>query len=237
MTTAPSLTALTYNVHRWIGVDKRINVTRTFRLLRELDADIVGLQEVTLPCFCEGFCAEDYLRGCMGYEMITGPNILRTDTSYGNALLTRHPVKSMGQVDLTVDRREPRGALFVNLDLHGTETRVIVTHLGLQPLERNRQVARLFEASLDQWSGRTILMGDFNEWIPRAFSLRRLARHFGAVPAPRTFPSRFPLFALDRIWVRPRQALVHVWVPRTNLAQTASDHLPVLGRITLADTG
>ena len=52
-----------------------------------------------------------------------------------------------------------------------------------------------------------------------------------AAPAPRTFPSRWPLFALDRIWISPRQRLLQVQVHRTALSRVASDHLPLVAHI------
>jgi endonuclease/exonuclease/phosphatase family metal-dependent hydrolase len=76
-----------------------------------------------------------------------------------------------------------------------------------------------------------ILMGDLNEWFMWGKPLRQLVSHFQSVPAPATFPSVFPLFALDRIWIRPRHRLVRVRVHRSPLARKASDHLPLLARI------
>lgn len=212
-------------------MDRKSDPLRIFRVIQEMDADIVGLQEAVFPFPVDGASAEEILRRRMGYELLHGATMLRENVPYGNALLTRHPVRSVGRIDLTVGVREPRGALSVNLDIQGTEFLVIVTHLGLQESERHRQIEKLFRVSMDHWSGMTVLLGDFNEWIPRARCSRRLVRHFGPTPAPRTFPSRLPLLRLDRIWVQPGKALRHVWVYRTSLAQTASDHLPVIGKI------
>ncbi len=233
MTIMRFLTAVTYNIHAWTGMDGRTDPLRIFRVLKELDADIVGLQEAIFPFHFDGASAEEYLHERMGYNLICGPTMLRQDAPYGNALLTRHPVKSFSRIDLSVTGCEPRGALSVTLDLQGMESLVIVTHLGLQALERKRQVERLFRAAMDPWKGMTVLLCDLNEWIPKAKASQRLMRYFGPTPAPRTFPSRLPLLRLDRIWVHLRNALRHVWVPRTKLAQTASDHLPVIGRISL----
>jgi len=80
--------------------------------------------------------------------------------------------------------------------------------------------------------GLTVLLGDFNEWLPGGRPLRALQGRFGRDPSPRTFPARRPVFALDRIWVQPRAALGKVRAHRTNLARAASDHLPVVATIT-----
>ena len=77
----------------------------------------------------------------------------------------------------------------------------------------------------------TVLMGDVNEWFLWGRPLRWLHRHFQQTPAPATFPARWPVFALDRIWVEPRQALRRVSVHDSATARVASDHLPITATI------
>jgi endonuclease/exonuclease/phosphatase family metal-dependent hydrolase len=74
-------------------------------------------------------------------------------------------------------------------------------------------------------------MGDLNEWYLWGPTLRWLHAHFQETPSPATFPTRFPLFALDRIWVKPRRLLRQLTVHRTPLARIASDHLPVTAEL------
>jgi endonuclease/exonuclease/phosphatase family metal-dependent hydrolase len=71
------------------------------------------------------------------------------------------------------------------------------------------------------------MLGDINEWWPPRFSVRELNTFMGRAFSPRTFPSYCPLFALDRIWFSPREALTAGGVVRTPLTRVASDHLPV----------
>ena len=73
----------------------------------------------------------------------------------------------------------------------------------------------------------TILMGDLNEWHVWGKSLRGLRRVFGSPAAPVTFPARWPVLALDRIWISPAQALLTVEAHNTPRSRLASDHLPV----------
>lgn len=54
------------------------------------------------------------------------------------------------------------------------------------------------------------LLGELNEWFIYGRTLRRLVAHFYRARSPRTFPTRYPLFALDRIWVHPGERLVRV---------------------------
>ena len=76
----------------------------------------------------------------------------------------------------------------------------------------------------------TVLVGDLNEWFLWGRPLRRLHAHFGATPAPATYPAGWPVFALDRMWVKPLDRLLGVTVHNSPLARQASDHLPLLGR-------
>jgi endonuclease/exonuclease/phosphatase family metal-dependent hydrolase len=112
--------------------------------------------------------------------------------------------------------------------------RVIVTHLGLLPAERRFQVRKLLSALMEQRTRVVMLLSDFNEWLPTGRSLRWIHTHLGKTALVRTFPSRFPIFALDRIWVSPPAALAELCCIRTPLSRLASDHLPLKATIRTA---
>jgi endonuclease/exonuclease/phosphatase family metal-dependent hydrolase len=152
------------------------------------------------------------------------------DRIFGNAVLSRYPIVAARSVNLSIGNREPRGALDADVSCHGHPLRVVATHLGLRPGERRSQIRRLLQ-TFDTDQMPVILLGDINEWFVWGKSLRWLVSHFEQVPAPATFPARWPLFALDRIWIRPRHRLVHVDVHATTLARAASDHLPLIAHI------
>jgi endonuclease/exonuclease/phosphatase family metal-dependent hydrolase len=76
-----------------------------------------------------------------------------------------------------------------------------------------------------------VLVGDLNEWFLWGRPLRRLHRYFKATPSPATFPSRLPLFALDRVWTHPRSMLRSLAVHSTPLSRVASDHLPLVATL------
>jgi hypothetical protein len=69
--------------------------------------------------------------------------------------------------------------------------------------------------------------------LPGARAARRLHAHFGETPAPATFPSGWPLFALDRLWVNPLHCLRELAVHRSPLSRVASDHLPLAATLEL----
>jgi endonuclease/exonuclease/phosphatase family metal-dependent hydrolase len=83
----------------------------------------------------------------------------------------------------------------------------------------------------------TILLGDINEWLVYGRPLRWLHARFGHCKAERTYPARFPVFALDRIWVHPRSALRRFEALSTDESRAASDHLPVRAEIVLPGSG
>ena len=76
-----------------------------------------------------------------------------------------------------------------------------------------------------------VLMGDINEWFLWGRPLRWLHRRFGYSPAPATFPVCLPMFALDRIWIRPQERMHRVAAHVSLAARMASDHLPLLALI------
>lgn len=226
-------TAASYNIHRGIGMDGRRDFGRIARVIRELDADIVGLQEVDARHGAgeSRFGQMECIASGSGLDVIPGPTILRDEGSYGNAILTGRRVREIRRLDLSIPGREPRGAIDADLDVAGAPVRVIVTHLGLRPGERRTQVRRLLDVLTEEPDRITIVMGDINEWLPGSRPLRWLNRHLGRSPAPRTFPALIPLLALDRIWVWPRRALLGVASHATPAARVASDHLPLRAEI------
>jgi endonuclease/exonuclease/phosphatase family metal-dependent hydrolase len=226
------LSVASYNIHRCVGVDGRCDPLRIAQVIRELDADIVGLQEVHSRVTDDEQAHQlDFLADATGLHAIPGHTLYHHDGHYGNALLTNAPILVVRPFDLSVPGREPRGGIDAKINIAGENLRVIVTHLGLWPAERRLQVKRLLPILAEEPTRLIVMLGDINEWQPRARSLRWLQTYFGDAPAPRTFPTRLPLFALDRIWAKPREALLRVHVSTSPLARLASDHLPVTATI------
>ncbi|HEY9396162.1 MAG TPA: endonuclease/exonuclease/phosphatase family protein [Burkholderiales bacterium] len=222
------ISIVSYNIHLAIGRDRRYEPQRILDVLREIDADVIGLQEVQLGA--GGFDMLRFLAKGLGFEAAAGPTLAHPERgAYGNAVLSRHPIRAVRPIDLSVRRREPRGALDIELTCPGRSLRVIATHLGLLPAERRTQIKRLLRAFEDDEVMTTVLIGDLNEWFLWGRPLRWLHAYFKETPSPRTFPSGKPLFALDRIWVRPRALLRDVRVHDSRLARIASDHLPLVG--------
>jgi endonuclease/exonuclease/phosphatase family metal-dependent hydrolase len=224
-----------YNIHRCIGTDGRCDPARIAAVLDEMSCDPIGLQEVdNSPGVAPGALQLDFLAHATGMRAIAGLRIVRHLGHYGNALLTRHPVLAVRRHDLSFSWREPRGALDVDLDLQGTTARFIVTHLGLTPGERRHQMRRVLQiVAAGSPASPVVLLGDINEWLPLGRPLRWLHAVFGRPPAPPSFPAFWPVIALDRIWIRPRAALLSLHAHRSATARHASDHLPITAAISV----
>lgn len=218
-----------YNIHRCVGRDGRSDAARVGRVIAELGCDLVGLQEVdSVPDGSHDSMQLDFLAHATAMEPFAGHTIVSHQGSFGNALLTRLPVLDVRRLDITYAAREPRGALDVDVRIAGHVVRVIVTHLGLRPSERRFQVRAMLRLLHDIPRDRLVVVcGDINEWLPLGRPLRWLHGLLGHAPAERSFPSGFPLLALDRVWVRPRHTLLAFAVHRSPAARVASDHLPV----------
>ncbi len=224
------LTIATYNIHAAVGMDGRFAPDRIARVVRETRADVIALQEVPLGGGSSPNVLE-YLKSETGYRSAAAATIvLEPDGLFGNAVLSRYPIAEVRTIDLSFRTFEPRGALDTDLDCHGHPLRVVATHLGLHPAERRDQVERLLDC-FDTEEMAVVLLGDINEWFMWGRSLRMLKSHFQKAPSPATFPSRCPVLALDRIWIRPRQRLVRVTAHASPLARVASDHLPLVAHV------
>jgi endonuclease/exonuclease/phosphatase family metal-dependent hydrolase len=227
------LTFASYNIHKAVGVDGRRDPDRILAVLREIDADVVALQEVDRR-FGE---RESVLPRQALEEHGWQPAPLRMRPAsigwHGNAVLVRKGIEIAGAEAIDLPRLEPRGAVCAHLLVEGKPLHVVGMHLDLSGIRRLHQIHAV-RAHMKERQGPAVLMGDFNEWSPRG----RWVSSFGAdwtVLAPgRSFPSRRPLAQLDRIVVsqgwRCEQSCVH----HSALAAVASDHLPVTARLTLA---
>jgi endonuclease/exonuclease/phosphatase family metal-dependent hydrolase len=234
------VSALSYNIHECVGTDRRRDPSRIAQIINESGAQIIGLQEVHSDSSgTEELHQMNYLAAVTGLQAVPGPSQERRNGHYGNVLLTSCKILTVQKLDLSYPGREPRGAVDADLEIGGEAVRVMVTHLGLLPAERRFQVRKLLIALAEQRTRIVILLSDFNEWLPAGRSLRWLHTHLGKTALLRTFPSAFPVFALDRIWVSPASALVELSRVRTALSRIASDHLPLkaIFRVAGADSG
>lgn len=225
--------AACYNIHRAVGPDRRRLPERVAAVIHELNASIVGLQEVDWHAErgSDGASQAEFLAHLPGYKAIGGPNIRDQRGHYGNLLLTRFPVLEVARLDLTFGRREPRGAIDAILDCQAQILRVVITHFGLGLRERRRQSAQLAHIIAARTSIPTLLLGDLNEWMIGNPTIGSLLCDADNTDSPASFPSSFPIFALDRIVTWQLGGRLRVRAHRSATARRASDHLPVVADI------
>lgn len=228
--------AASYNIHRTVGPDRRHDPQRVAQVIREVGAPVIGLQEVNWRPEQElgGESQAEFLAHLPGYEAIAGSNLIEHRGHYGNMLLTRYPVLAVRRHSILYKAREPRGVVDVSLDIAGRRLRVMVTHFGLSLRERRFQANRLVELIAQAAPEPVLLLGDLNDWIWGSPTIAPLLASCDPTRAPASFPSVWPLFALDRIVTWRVGAPLRVYAHRSATARWASDHLPVVAEIGIA---
>jgi endonuclease/exonuclease/phosphatase family metal-dependent hydrolase len=226
----PRLRVATYNVHACVGTDGRHDPDRVAAVIGELDADIVALQEFTYPASVALETREPVVLTMLdSYQCALGPTRETVAAQcFGNALFTRHRIVEVHRIDLSMERREPRGALAATIEVGGVLVHVLAAHLGLRIRERRFQVRQILEYLDSVRDTLFVVLGDFNDWLPGRSVVHVLDHRLGRPPRPASFPVYWPMVALDRIWVHPTRALRRIFTHVTPMARVASDHLPVV---------
>lgn len=244
------LRVVTYNVHKCVGLDRRERPARIVAVLRELDADVIAMQEVvsvesdiSREAHQARFLAEE-----MGYEFRMGENRKHKGGAYGNVVLSRLPLIHCHNYDITWRWQEPRGALRVDVKIDEPGASVIHlfnVHLGTAFVERRHQGRRLVTESVlrdPALSGPRVVLGDFNEWT-HGLASRLLAQELRSADlrqhlrTRRTYPGALPFLHLDHIYYDPALALERLTLHRSRIALVASDHLPLVADFRLNTNG
>jgi endonuclease/exonuclease/phosphatase family metal-dependent hydrolase len=222
-----NVTVASYNIHKGEGLDRRRDLARTADVLRELEADLIGIQEVYRP-------QAEMLGRTLGMDIAMGVTRVREGVPYGNAVLTRFSVHGSRQFDLTKPPREPRGGIRLDIPVGPLMLHLFNVPFGLKISERAHQVEALVRRHMfsDDVIGPRVVMGDLNEWFPGPVR-RTLRREFHGPCFRRTHPAPLPIFALDRIYWDRHVHSDGFRVHRSRLARIASDHLPVVARLRL----
>jgi endonuclease/exonuclease/phosphatase family metal-dependent hydrolase len=229
---------VTYNVHKCVGVDRRLNPARIVSVLKEINADILALQEVL--CVQGRDSQSDqahFIAHELGFNYCMGHNRKLKEGIYGNLVLSRFPLLESENHDISVAGREERGCLRVDVGL-GKESRLHVynVHLGTSFIERRHQARKLIGESIlsnSRRPGPRVMLGDFNEWT-RGLATRLLNEHFQSgdirlhLKRSRTYPGMLPIMHLDHIYFSDEALeLEYAELYRSRAALLASDHLPI----------
>jgi endonuclease/exonuclease/phosphatase family metal-dependent hydrolase len=239
----PTLRVLTVNTHKGLAAwNRRFMLAELRDAVRSTAADMVFLQEV----IGEKHGAPEpsgphyeFLADKLWPQFAYGRNAVYPEGDHGNALLSKHPILRWQNRDVSGRGHEARGLLHCVTRVPGWgEVHAVCVHLGLHESHRQRQLSLLCHLLQDEVPAAAplIVAGDFNDWRRRADA--RLLRECGLRSAfkggepasPKTFPARWPLLALDRIYARNlqvRSACVLSALPWPHL----SDHLPLLAEV------
>jgi endonuclease/exonuclease/phosphatase family metal-dependent hydrolase len=230
MSGTPALRVMTWNIHGCIGTDRRRDPGRVAAAIGAARPDVLALQEIDIRSrHADAVHLLDLIAEHAGMHRYESYTISEDDRRYGIALYSRFPLHSEGWHDLAWRRREPRRAIEATVEGPGGPMRVIATHFGLSLAERRDQIARL-RLAIGRPDRPTILLGDFNDWLYPGAVGRLFGTDFPTVIAPRSFPSRMPLFPLDRIFLS--EHLAGSPLP-LSLPAAASDHRAVAAAVRL----
>jgi endonuclease/exonuclease/phosphatase family metal-dependent hydrolase len=242
------LRVMTYNVHSCIGMDGKLAPERIARVIAHYAPDVVALQELDAGrARTEGMDQAHLIARYLEMDFHFHPAMHIEEERYGDAILSHLPMRLIkaGALPGLSDkpRLEPRGALWVAVELDGIEHHVLNTHLGLLPRERRVQAVALLGPD---WLGHpdcrgpVVLCGDFNA-LPSSPVCRRLRTrlHDAQIELEshrprRTFSGRFPMARIDHVFVDPAIEVLDIEVPDTELARVASDHLPLIVELRLS---
>lgn len=245
---ALSINVLSMNMHMGFGfLNRRFILPELRDAVRSVSADIVFLQEVhgehqrhasrvkgwpTLSQY-------EFLADSMWSDFAYGRNAVYPDGDHGNALLSKYPIVRHENLDVSIHGTEQRGLLHCVLDVPDCgHVHAICVHLGLREKHREEQIGLMAQLVRRLPEGEPVIVaGDFNDWRQRADALLEgtglhevFVRHAGA-PA-KSFPARWPLLRLDRIYVanatsrRPHVLSNRPW-------SHLSDHAPLAVEVTL----
>jgi endonuclease/exonuclease/phosphatase family metal-dependent hydrolase len=229
---ALTISVASYNVHKCVGVDGVFDPGRILNVVLELDADIVALQEADQRFGSRrGLLDLKALYEKGGYRSVLDQGSRRLSHGWhGNVILYREGSGKVGNVHkITLPGFEPRGAVLVDFDFADLPLRIIGAHLGLLKSSRARQAEAILNAAHPVGDRAVILLGDTNEWRTGGRSaLKPFDPHLSDVDMTiASFPSRFPLWPLDRVLTNKHVTVYEMQAVETELSRVASDHLPV----------
>jgi endonuclease/exonuclease/phosphatase family metal-dependent hydrolase len=228
--TAVRLRVLTYNIQFGRGIDRRIDIERIADMVASFDPDILALQEVDVNHERSGNIDQAAtIAKKLGLELAFGATIDRGHQRFGNATLTRLPIREIRHVALPRyqhPRATPRAALVTRLSWNGFDLSMINAHLSVLFRERPAQAAALAR-ELD--GSHAVVAGDWNctPWSP---AFRTIRRQLHSHASHRSFPSQLPIVPIDHIGVRGPLRIVRSGTWR-GPHPTASDHLPVFAEV------
>lgn len=224
-----------YNIHKGVGTDRKRDPARILKVLQEIDADIVVLQEADLRFGTRASVLPPFLIASHT-DYVPVPLDVQHDSMgwHGNAILVKSPITVVHHDIIHIPCLEPRGVVTATLGIGGRMVSIFGMHLDLSGLWRVRQARAIAElADAARQHHPTVLMGDLNEWRAKAGCFREFGRNFSILDPGPSFHAARPIGRLDRIMHCDRLVMRDCGVHRSGLSTTASDHLPIWAEFAL----
>lgn len=227
------LTFASYNIHKAIGADGRRDPERIVSVLREIDADVIALQEADRRFRQRESVLPRALLDDTPWRALPVAKRRQSIGWHGNALLVRREFRELAAGALDLPTLEPRGAVMAEVSAGEARFLVIGTHLDLSGLRRRDQIRALI-AWCERKARRlpVVVMGDFNQWGHATGAMREFGSWTALAPGP-SYPARSPIARLDRVVASRDWTIGACKVHHSATAAQASDHLPVYARLGL----
>ncbi len=222
---------MSYNIHHGKSLTGRHTLDEMAELIRESGAEIIGLQEVDSSVPRSKLKNQiKYLAQALEMYYAYGENVSIYGGRYGNGILSKYPIEYSENL-LLPSNREQRGLLNSIINVNGRRINFMVTHLGLNSEERQKQLKSI-QSYMGTLFNEVILVGDFNT-LPGDSALNELKRKMvdlgwamGQNETP-TFDFPFLSKRIDYIFVPPGYEIIDYEVMKSR----ASDHYPITGTI------
>lgn len=231
------ITITSYNVHKCVGVDGIFSPERIIEVIKECNADILALQEID-----KRFGAREGLINPYHLYKATGLHYAPIETTkpssfgwHGNAIF----YKDMELIDIEqihLPGVEPRGALFAIFKKEHVSFCIVAAHFGLLHKCRKSQVKMILNILSQKYNMPAFLLGDLNDWrSSKKSALHGLSSHFNLPnKLPPSFPARYPILSLDKIYASNKAMILYTKVPSSELSRKASDHRPIIACVDLS---
>lgn len=238
---------VSYNIHKGLsttGLGQELESIK--KLFEELQPDIIMLQEVVGEHSSNKYQVRssptqsqfEFLADEFWPHYAYGQNALYNKGHHGNCILSKFPIVTWENIDISTNRLEQRGLLRATVEIPSLnkELELLSTHLNLLNRSRLQQAYKITNYINENINSDNplILCGDFNDWQSKVTSIFNyelgLKELFKEVDGDhkKSFPSFYPLLKLDRIYYKNLTPKIGK-VDHSALKTRASDHLPLLG--------
>lgn len=220
----PLIKVMTYNIHRGINKDNKLDLDGIAEVIKSSGADIIALQEVERFSVRTGFRDQiEYIADKLSMQYAYGKSINILNGQYGNAILSKFPIIEY-KMNRLPSQGEQRTILKAGLNVNGNSISFYSTHLGLSQSERDLQVQEIVRLVEDD--NRFIIAGDFNSEVDKLkgiFEKCRDSASIGDNGGRATFEENGLSGRIDYIFVSNNFDVKEYDV----LESDASDHYPV----------